>query len=525
MGDEAAAGGSKTDEAAIGGTRTDGTAVSGTRTGNTAIAGTRTDDTAVGATRTDHPAAGSLRRRLLAASAAWITLALLAVGVLLVALFRHHAGQELAARAAEPLDALAAALVVEVPADGSAPRLALPEAPADDAFKRPFGGAYWWVADGPAQPLRSRSWWDAEPPAALATAFARLAGAHIGRFDAIGPQRQPLVVWARRVELGGWERPLVVAVALDATRLQGMTRDFARTVALALGVLAVALWAASWLQVRLGLAPLARLQRALQSLRSGRARGLSGRFPGEVQPLVDDLNALLADNDRLVRQAREQTGNLAHALKTPLAVLGNAAAGWPGDEGRQMRSQLAQIHRQVELQLARARASSASLAAGRDRERRSDAAAVVDALLRTLQRLHAERGIEAQRLGDALPPAVAVEPDVLHELLGNLLDNAFRWAHGRVQVTLVADDAARCLRLDIDDDGPGIPPGRRAEALQRGRRLDETQPGSGLGLAIADELVRLGGGTLVLDDAPLGGLRVRLTVPVGQMAPLGPTGP
>ncbi|MCU0920520.1 MAG: HAMP domain-containing histidine kinase [Burkholderiaceae bacterium] len=460
---------------------------------------------------------GSLRRRLLAAAALWIGLALLLMGLLLVALFRHHAEQELAARAAGPLDALAAALAVDATAPsapGNGARLSLTEEPAGEAFRRPYGGAYWWISDGAAVPLRSRSWWDAVPEPALAAEFGRLSGGQIGRFEARGPQQQPLVVWARRVELGGWERPLVVAVAFDATRLQGITRDFARTVAFALAVLAVVLWGASWWQVQLGLAPMRRLQQSLAGLRTGRSRQLQGQFPAEVQPLVDELNAVLDDNDRLVRQAREQTANLAHALKTPLAVLGNAAADWRGDDGERLRAQLAQIHRQVDLQLARARATAAGTLTARDTNRRADAADTVDSLLRTLQRLHAERGIVAERVGVAAPVFVAVDADVLHELLGNLLDNAFRWARTEVRATLQLDAGAEQLRLDIDDDGPGIPPQRRKEALQRGRRLDETQPGSGLGLAIADELVRLGGGSLRLTDSPLGGLRVGLVLPL-----------
>lgn len=457
----------------------------------------------------------SLRRRLLAAGGAWIVLALLVFGVLLVALFRQHAGQELAARAAVSLDALAAALAVRTPADGAAASLQLASEPVDDAFRRPYAGAYWWVADGasPHALLRSRSWWDTQPPV-----LPGLGDGGLGQFDAVGPRQQPLVVWARRVELAAWDRPLVVAVGLDATRLQGMTRDFARTVALALVTLAVVLWVASWLQVRLGLAPLARLQRALGSLRAGDARSLEGRFPTEVQPVVDDLNALLADNDRLVSQAREQTGNLAHALKTPLAVMGNLSAGWVGEEGEQMRGQLAQVRQQVEWQLARARATSVGRTAGREADRRSDAASTVEALVRTLQRLHADRPVAVSRQGDPAPPAVAFEPDVLHELLGNLLDNAFRWARGEVLVTLLADEGEQALTLTIDDDGPGIAPALRTEALQRGRRLDESLPGSGLGLAIADELLRLGGGALSLEDAPLGGLRVRITLPVARDA-------
>ena len=458
----------------------------------------------------------SLRRRLLAAAAAWIVLALLVVGVLLVLLLRQHVEDELAARAAGSLDALAASLVVDAPADAAAgATLALPVEPADEAFRRPYGGAYWWVADGAAQPLRSRSWWDTQPPD-LAEAFARLDAAHIGRFDARGPQQQPLVVWARRVELAAWERPLVVAVALDATRAQSLTRSFGYTVAAALGVLALALWGASWLQVRSGLAPLARLHDALSRLREGRTPALDGRYPSEVQPLVDDLNALLADNDRLVRQAREQTGNLAHALKTPLAVMGNLAAGASGEERARMLALLAQIQAQIELQLVRARATATTRAAGRQTEHRCNAAAVTDALLRTLQRLHAERTLRAERSGAAASAIVAVDADVLHELLGSLLDNAFRWARHRVQVSLDDGAGGGLLQLCIDDDGPGILPQLRAEALQRGRRLDETQPGSGLGLAIADELVRLCGGTLALEDSPLGGLRVRLVLPLAR---------
>lgn len=456
----------------------------------------------------------SLRRRLLVAAAVWIVLALLLVGLLLVALFRHHAEQELAARAASPLDTLAAALAVN-----ATPQLRVTDEPADEAFKRPYGGAYWWVSDGTAIPLRSRSWWDAAPAPTLAAGFGGLVDAGIGRFEAQGPQQQPLVVWARRVELGGWDRPLVVAVAFDATRVRGMTRDFAGTVALALGVLAVALWAASWWQVRLGLAPMRRLQEALAGLRAGHSRQLQGRFPSEIQPLVNELNALLDDNDRLILQAREQTGNLAHALKTPLAVLTNAATGWHGEEGARVRAQLGQIHRQVELHLSRARATSAGRLASRDADRRADVATIVDGLLRTLQRLHAERAIVATRGGESAAASVAVDPDVLHELLGNLLDNAFRWARTEVSVVLQIDEKARQLRLDIDDDGPGIPELQRDEALQRGRRLDETQPGSGLGLAIADELVRLGGGSLRLTDAPLGGLRVSLLLPLWSTKP------
>ncbi|WP_157268402.1 sensor histidine kinase [Azohydromonas aeria] len=463
----------------------------------------------------------SLRRRLLLAAAAGIALGLGAVGVLLVLLFSRHVEQELAERAGVQLDALTAGLAV-VPGAGPdesavAARVELRREPPDPAFRQPLGGLYWLVEVPGAQPLRSRSWWDTPPDPALAPRWAALRGGETLRLSTTGPGAQPLLLWARRVELAGLEAPVAVAVAADATRLRGMTRSYARTVAAALAVLALALWAAAWWQVRAGLAPLARLQSALQRLRRGEAQAVEGTYPAEVQPLVSDLNAVLEDNARLVREAREQTGNLAHGLKTPLAVVGNAAARWPGEEGALVRAQLALLQRQVELHLVRARAAARALSGPRGGAG-TGVAEVLDELLRVMPRLHAERALHFER---ELPPQaqpVAMEADALQELLGNLLDNACKWARQRVRVCVVAPapgsaDARPLLCIEIHDDGPGIPPAQRATALQRGQRLDERAPGSGLGLAIADELARLHGGELALEDSPLGGLLARVRLP------------
>jgi signal transduction histidine kinase len=439
-------------------------------------------------------AAPSLRRRLLAAAALWITLALGVVGVLLVLLFRHHVEQELAARAQTQLDALTSALAV-APADGT---VALPTEPPDPAFRQPLSGWYWLVSVDGNTRLRSRSWWDHAPPPLPPRPSARVA--------VDGPAGQKLLMWTRTVELAGAEVPLVVAVGADATRLQGLTRSFATTVAAALAALALALWAAAWLQVRLGLAPLATLRSALQQLRQGQASRLPGTHPAEVQPLVDELHAVLDDKQLLLDQARQQAGNLAHGLKTPLAVMGNIAQRWPGEDGELLRLQLERMGRQIDWQLMRARAAASA---------RSTAATPVlpalDELRRVLLRLHADRGLHLQLASDAPMPAVAVEPEALKEMLGNLLDNACKWARHQVRVRVFADGAR--VGIEVDDDGPGIAPEQRAQALQRGQRLDERHGGSGLGLAIVDELARLHGGALELTDAELGGLRAVLRLP------------
>jgi len=462
--------------------------------------------------------ADSLRRRLLLAAALWIALGLAAVGVLLVLLFRQHVEQELAERARVQLDALIAGLAVEPPsADAAAPpHLRLQREPPDPAFRQPLGGLYWLV-QGDGALLRSRSWWDTLPEPALAARWSTLDAGATGRFGATGPGDQPLLLWARRVELAGLDAPVVVAVGSDVTRLRSLTRSYALTVGSALGVLALVLWGASWLQVRSGLAPLGRLQLALQRLRGGQAQRIEGRYPAEVQPLVADLNAVLDDNERLVRQAREQSGNLAHALKTPLAVIGNAVTHWPGEDGALVRAQLALLQRQVELHLVRARAAARALDSTPGAAAGTPVSPVLEDLLRVLERLYAARQLRFER---QLPPQalrVAMASDTLHDLLGNLLDNACKWARGRVRVCARVEGepgAAALAAIEIHDDGPGIAPEQREAALQRGQRLDERQPGSGLGLAIADELVRLHGGTLALEGSELGGLLVRVCLPV-----------
>jgi len=274
-------------------------------------------------------------------------------------------------------------------------------------------------------------------------------------------------------------------------------------------VIALAALAAGVYPVRSGLAGMDSLRTDLAQLHAGRASRLGGAYPSEVQPLADDLNALLDQRDRAIDQALARAGDLAHGLKTPLAVIAHdadcAAEAGAVDAAESIRSQVQRMQRQVDYQLAHARAVS-----GRDLWTSCDIRASIDGLVRTLTRLHASRSltIDAQ-----VTEGLTVEgrPEDLDEMFGNLLDNACRFARNRVVVA--ARDENGQVVVTIDDDGPGLDPALRAQVIRRGVRADETGQGAGLGLAIVRDLAGLYGGSLVLESSPLGGLRTEVRLP------------
>jgi signal transduction histidine kinase len=260
-------------------------------------------------------------------------------------------------------------------------------------------------------------------------------------------------------------------------------------------------------QVAIGLTPLERLRQALGDVSLGRTHTLEGSFPVEVKPLVDELNTVLAQNTEIVARARTQAGNLAHALKTPLTVLGNAAAAQRSVPSPLIGDQVALARRQIDYHLKRARVAGAAGLAGVHAPLRP----AVEGLLRVMRKVHARDGLAwtMAPLDDRL--VFGGEQQDLQEMLGNLLDNAGKWARHRVELS--ATQAQGRLSITVDDDGPGIAADRREAVFSRGARDDERVPGSGLGLAIVDDLARLYSGQVELADSPLGGLRVRLHLP------------
>jgi len=262
--------------------------------------------------------------------------------------------------------------------------------------------------------------------------------------------------------------------------------------------------------VRRGMSPLEKLRARLRALRAGESARLDGKYPAEVQPLVSDLNDLLDDRDASVARARAKAGDLAHGLKTPLAVLAQeaerAAAAGHADLAVTIQQQVERMRRQVEYHLAHARAAAAGSTLGA----RTPVAEPVEGLVRTLLRLHAERGLTIH-VGVPAEHAVRCPREDLEEMLGNLLDNACKWA--RSAVSIASSPSGSAVVFDVDDDGPGLDPSLRDAVLQRGVRADEAAPGSGFGLAIVRDLAELYGGTVSLSASPAGGVRARLQLP------------
>jgi signal transduction histidine kinase len=273
---------------------------------------------------------------------------------------------------------------------------------------------------------------------------------------------------------------------------------------------AVLCMAAGVRQVRRGLAPIDSLRSRLTGVHRGHDRRVDGEYPTEVQPLVNDLNMLLDTRERAVARAVAKAGDLAHGLKTPLAILtqeaDRAAAAGQTEVAEAIRQQVERMRRQMDYHLAHARAAASGAAPGT----RSSIRESAEGLARALLRLHAERGIT---IDVHVPPdlSVRVQREDLDEMLGNLLDNACKW--GRAHVTIGASTTDTAVDVIVDDDGCGLEEQMREAVLQRGVRADEAAPGSGLGLAIVSDLADVYGGAITLEASPEGGLRARLRLP------------
>lgn len=335
-------------------------------------------------------------------------------------------------------------------------------------------------------------------------------------YEVDGPFGKRLRVLARSVELdpadgktGG--EPHIFLIAGDWSGQERSIAEFAVTIAIALGGLGLFLLLAVFIQVRFGLAPLRRVPPALAAIRTGKADRLTGTFPTEVQPLATEINQLLDHNARVVERARTHVGNLAHALKTPLAVLTNEAGTRDSEMSRIVDEQTGLMREQVEHHLSRARMAARAAVVGAS----TSVMPVIEGLQRTLEKIYGGRGIKIAVEG---PHDVTFrgERQDLEELLGNLMDNACKWAASRVRVTVTQDTTEKGPRLfvDVEDDGPGLTPSERVQAVKRGQRMDEATPGSGLGLSIVSDIADSYGGSFTLHDSSMSGLMARLELPV-----------
>ncbi len=312
------------------------------------------------------------------------------------------------------------------------------------------------------------------------------------------------------------ELPYSIVVAGPVDWLESQLATFRTRLATALTLAGLGLVGVTLFQVRFGLLPLRKIERGLSDIRTGEATNLEGEFPVEIEPLQHELNALIRSNQDVVDRARTQVGNLAHALKTPLAVITNEARDSKGTLAAKVAEQATIMADQVNHYLDRARMAARSGVIGSS----SDVANIVSPLVRALERIHQERGIQ---IAVTCPKTIKFqgEKQDLEEMLGNLLDNACKWANTRVYLTVRREDAPTAsksrssgrLYIQVEDDGPGLTREQRNKIGKRGMRLDESKPGSGLGLSIVTDLVQTYHGRFTLAQSERGGLQVNLELP------------
>ncbi|MBI2255186.1 MAG: HAMP domain-containing histidine kinase [Proteobacteria bacterium] len=442
----------------------------------------------------------SLRLRLLVAAAVSVGLALVLAGFGLVTLFDRHVERRVNAELHTFVNQIAAGIAFD--GDGAP---ALNRALADPRFDRPYSGLYWQIVDAEGHAQRSRSLWDY----VLDLPAPEGAIGHPQRYALTGPQGKMLHAYERRIvfPVTGGDRTLRIVVAVDQHELDNARDDFVEDIAPALSVLALILVAAAWVQVNVGLKPLEAVRQGVAAISTRRAHRLERDFPDEIMPLVAEVNDLLDVQDQAVERARMRAADLAHGLKTPLTILAHDAEKLRRKGEAEMAGEIdglvKAMQRHVDHELARVRVAANS----RRQEATADLVKVLKGIVEAIKRSPQGEKCTWDVAATTLPPA-AIDAHDLAELLGNLVDNAAKWASGDVRIR-AAQDGAMAL-VTVEDDGPGVPPEALAELGKRGVRLDERVAGTGLGLAIVRELIEAYGGSLTLANRDTGGFRAEI---------------
>lgn len=435
------------------------------------------------------PLLGSIRARLLAAAALWMTLALLAAWWIIGGLLAGFVTDRFDAEASAIADTVIAGTVV-----GDDGNIAVDSPPTDPRLSIPLSLWAWQVQDGDGRVI--------ERAASLLDLYLDAPSGDFAGGTGTGPAQEPLRVLRRSFTVPGADSPISVVVTAPGSEIAAAITRVRRPLALALAALGAGLVAATLAQVALGLRTLDRLGRDIRAIREGRAEMLPLQAVAELRPVTVEINALLDANRSVIGRARDHLGNLAHSLRTPMAALANTL---PADHPGQ--GLIARMDRQIGWHLRRARSAGAPRLLGHA----TPVAGVVDDILLVLRQPCRDRGLA---VSVDCPPGTRFsgERQDLEEMLGNLLENAVKYAATRIEVT--ARRTAEALTLTVADDGPGMTRHDHPVALARGGRLDEMgPPGAGLGLAIVADLAALHGGRLQLDRAALGGLSARLTFP------------
>ena len=440
---------------------------------------------------------GSLARRMVLIASGWIAVLLLGGGIALDRSMTNLVEENFDEQLTSMLTAMVAS--AEIGPDGE---VFFYRSLGDQRFLEPNSGLYWQISGQGREVFPSRSLWDRS----LAVRADHLDDqVHI--YDSDQFSNETLRVAERSIILPGSETQWWFTVATSREERDAQIAQIRAILVWSFAVLGVGLLVMVMLQIRYGLSPLRRVRDAIQHLRTTGANRITDPLPAEVQPLVEELNALLEHSERQAEEARTHAGNLAHALKTPLTVLTNAATARADDLADTTIRESRTMQRHVDHHLARARAVGRR-AIGRAR---TSVCTSAEAVRRAVERLYP--GVRFDIAGNR-EAEVAIERQDLDEILGNLIENAAKYGQGSVFVTVDAEpDTDQCV-IWVEDDGKGIPQAKRSEIFGRGARLDTDKPGTGLGLAIVRDVVGIYGGTVSLDvSEDLGGLLVRLSLP------------
>ena len=443
------------------------------------------------------PHTGSLSTRMMLIAAAWIAVLLLGGGIALDKTLTGQVTRNFDAQLGNLLNGMIAS--AEVGPDGE---VFLNRPLGDQRLLEPNSGLYWQIRGQGHDDFPSRSLWDRS---------IDVRAGHTDKephaYDSTQFPEEPLRVMERSIQLPGSDTVWWFTVAEKRAGLDEQIGRVRRILLRSFAVLGLGLFVMAMLQTWLGLGPLRGVRLAIQKMRSSGANRVTEPLPLEVQPLVEELNGLLAHTERQAEEARTHAGNLAHALKTPLTVVMNAATARAEDLPDTVIREAAVMRRQVDHHLARARAVGRR-AVG---QARANVGESVEAELRAVTVLYEKARFDLDGNRAAL---VAIERQDLDEILGNLIENAAKYGGGSVFVTLDPTNDPEWCEVWVEDDGLGIPAEARTRIFDRGARLDTGKPGTGLGLAIVRDVAEIYGGSVTLDESEdLGGLLVKLRLP------------
>lgn len=455
----------------------------------------------------------SLAFRLVAGAGLWSAIALVLGGFLLTSTFRETVLRTFDDQLIVLWESVVAAIDVS---ESEALRIR-PEY-NERRFQTAYSGWYWQLSEnisatGTAEELTSRSLWGERllvPDGAQPTDYVRMY--------ADGPDQSKVRLIARTIQLPGQVNAHTLVVAADRTAVDREIAQFNRNLTWAFLALGGGLLIGVLIQIRLGLSPLREVQEALYRIRQGKAKRLEGDFPSELSPLVTEMNDLVTHNAEVIERARTQVGNLAHALKTPLSVLSSEGQAQDSALSKTVLKQTELMRDQVNHYLSRARTAANAQVIGV----RTDVKEVVEGLLRTLTKIYHSKNVQVHC---EIDPAIHFrgERQDLEEIIGNVLDNAFKWSSRQVRISAMMNDVPlgdgqgrRLFVIEVEDDGPGLSENEMVQVMNRGTRLDESTPGSGLGLSIVKDIASLYRGDVSLTSSRYGGLSVRVTLPAAD---------